>query len=163
MVSQHEGRRLRGWTPRDAHAGDVDRIVAGSIELARQHGYRIRPTELREWALAVIADGPARRVARYVVVPDERGCPVGFALLVASPNDFRPPAQWWLETLFVFPDHRGAGVGAALLQRCEHLVRAEGGDCLLLRWSVLNGDALPFYARAQYLPTGDLVLGKHLA
>jgi GNAT superfamily N-acetyltransferase len=150
---------VRLWAARDASAPDVDRIVEGSRLLAQQ-GHDIRPDEMRSWADRVVRTKHPK--ARYLVVPDGTGDVAGFSLLLANPNDFRPPVQWWLETLFVFPEHRGAGVASTLLRANEEVVLGAGGDRLSLHWSVTNADALPLYALKQYLPTGDLVLCKRL-
>ena len=82
-----------------------------------------------------------------VVIAEEGGAAVGFALFFGTFSTFTGKPGLWLEDLFVLPEHRGRGVGTALLAHLAALAVERG--CARFEWSVLdwNEDALAVYRK----------------
>ena len=80
-----------------------------------------------------------------VLLGEENGRPVGFALFFQTFSTFIGRPGIYLEDLFVSPDDRGKGFGKALLA-CLATIAVER-DCGRLEWSVLdwNQPAIDFY------------------
>ncbi|HEV3440050.1 MAG TPA: GNAT family N-acetyltransferase [Gemmata sp.] len=87
--------------------------------------------------------GP-RRYAE-VLLAEEGGSVVGFALFFHSYSTFVCKPCLYLEDLFVVPEHRGKGYGKGLLIALAKL--AVERDCGRVEWSVLNWNepAIQFY------------------
>ena len=71
-----------------------------------------------------------------VLLAEEAGAVVGFALFFHSYSTFLGKPGLYLEDLFVLPEHRGKSHGKALLAALARL--AVERDCGRLEWSVLN-------------------------
>ncbi|MBD8018340.1 GNAT family N-acetyltransferase [Kaistella pullorum] len=80
-----------------------------------------------------------------VLMAEEDGKPVGFALYFYNFSTFVGKPGIYLEDLFVEPEHRGKGYGKALLVELARIAGAE--NCGRLEWSVLdwNTPAIEFY------------------
>jgi len=80
-----------------------------------------------------------------VIVGEEDGAPVGFALFFHNYSTFLAQPGIYLEDLFVKPDARGRGYGKALLARLAQLARER--RCGRVEWAVLNWNApsIDFY------------------
>ncbi len=80
-----------------------------------------------------------------VLLAEEAGTVVGFALFFHNYSTFRAKPGIYLEDLFVFPESRGKGHGKALLATLAKL--AVERDCARVEWSVLNWNepAIAFY------------------
>ena len=85
-----------------------------------------------------------RRVAE-VLLAEDHGEPVGFALFFHNFSTFLGRPGIYLEDLFVRPADRGRGIGKALLAFLAGLTVERG--CGRLEWSVLdwNTPAIRFY------------------
>jgi GNAT superfamily N-acetyltransferase len=88
----------------------------------------------------------ARPYAEVLIAEDE-GTAVGYALFFHNYSTFRGRPTLFLEDLFVIPEHRRRGHGKALLAALARL--AVGRGCQRLEWSVLNWNepAIGFYRR----------------
>lgn len=80
-----------------------------------------------------------------VLIAEQDGVAVGFALFFHNFSTFEGRPGIYLEDLFVSPQARGSGAGKALLARLAQL--AIERDCARLEWSVLdwNTPAIDFY------------------
>ena len=80
-----------------------------------------------------------------VLLAEEGGAVVGFALFFHNYSTFRAKPGIYLEDLFVEPAHRGKGHGKALLRALAKL--AVERDCSRVEWSVLNWNepSIQFY------------------
>ncbi len=80
-----------------------------------------------------------------VVLAEEDGEPLGFALFFANFSTFLGRSGIYLEDLFVRPAQRGRGIGKAMLVFLAGLTVERGGG--RLEWSVLdwNTPAIGFY------------------
>jgi GNAT superfamily N-acetyltransferase len=102
-----------------------------------------------------------------VLLAEEAGRVVGFALFFHNYSTFRGQPGIYLEDLFVEPDERGKGHGKALLFALARL--AVERCCTRVEWMVLNWNesALRFYQKLGAVPldewtsyrlTGDALL-----
>lgn len=80
-----------------------------------------------------------------VLIAEEGGEAVGFALFFHNFSTFLGKAGIYLEDLFVSPAHRGKGYGRALLRALAQIAKARG--CGRLEWSCLdwNKPSIDFY------------------
>jgi GNAT superfamily N-acetyltransferase len=82
-----------------------------------------------------------------VIIAEQEGAAVGFALFFHNYSTFLTKPGIYLEDLFVRPEARGSGVGRALLARLAELAVERG--CGRLEWAVLkwNQPAIGFYEK----------------
>lgn len=87
------------------------------------------------------------RPSAEVVIAEQDGQSVGFALFFPTFSTFVGKPGLWLEDLFVLPEHRGHGVGKALLVHLAQVAVARGYG--RFEWSVLdwNEPAIGFYRK----------------
>lgn len=87
-----------------------------------------------------------------VLLAEEDGVPVGFALFFHNFSTFLGRAGIYLEDLFVRPEARGNGVGKALITRLAQLAVERG--CGRLEWSCLdwNQPSITFYKSLGAVP-----------
>ena len=80
-----------------------------------------------------------------VLLAEEDGVVVGYALFFHNFSTFLGRAGLYLEDLFVLPQYRGRGYGRALLSRLATLAMERG--CGRLEWSCLdwNQPSIDFY------------------
>ncbi len=80
-----------------------------------------------------------------VLLAEEAGTVVGYALFFHNYSTFLGRPGIYLEDLFVLPEHRGKGHGKALLAAVARLATERG--CWRLEWVVLdwNKPAMEFY------------------
>ena len=80
-----------------------------------------------------------------VLIAEEDGAAVGFALFFHNYSTFLAQPGIYLEDLFVKPEARGRGYGKALLVRLAQLARERG--CGRVEWAVLNWNqpSIDFY------------------
>jgi GNAT superfamily N-acetyltransferase len=139
-------------TIRAAAVGDVPLILAFIRDLAEYERMldRVVATEagLREALFG------ARPYAE-VVIAEDGGQPVGFALFFHTFSTFLGRPGIYLEDLYVRPEARGHGVGRALLVHLARLAEARG--CGRVEWAVLdwNAPAIGFYERLGARPNAE--------
>lgn len=102
---------------------------------------------LREWLFE-------RRTAE-VLLAEEEGKNVGFALFFHNFSTFLGRGGIYLEDLFVQPEYRGRGIGKALLNRLACIAVERG--CGRLEWSCLdwNRPSIDFYLSMGAQPMSD--------
>ncbi len=98
--------------------------------------------------------------AAEVLIAEDNGKPVGFALFFENYSTFLAQRGIYLEDLFVIPEARGRGVGRVLLQRLAALALER--DCGRLEWAVLdwNAPAIGFYKRMGAVPMDDWTVNR---
>ncbi|HEY1378476.1 MAG TPA: GNAT family N-acetyltransferase [Gemmataceae bacterium] len=137
---------------RPATAADVPavaRLIRGLAEYERlSHAVDLDEARLRDHLF-----GP--RPFAEVLLAEDDGEVVGFALFFPSYSTFLARPGLFLEDLFVVPERRGAGHGKALLAAVAR--RAVEQGCGRLEWSVLdwNEPAIGFYRRLGAAPLDD--------
>ena len=90
-----------------------------------------------------------------VLMAEDAGQVVGFALFFHSYSTFLGRPGLYLEDIFVRPDHRGRGHGKALLVAIARLAVERG--CGRVEWSVLNWNepSIAFYQSLGAVPLDD--------
>jgi GNAT superfamily N-acetyltransferase len=127
-------------TLRHATVHDLDQIcslieaLADYEHMSDQVGF-----DRRQMADHLFAPDPVA----HVILAEDAGEVVGFALWFWSFSTFLGRPGIWLEDLFVRPDFRGRGHGRALIDRVRSLTDGR------VEWSVLdwNEPAIAFYQR----------------
>ncbi len=96
-----------------------------------------------------------KRPYAEVVLAEDDGRPVGFALFFHNFSTFLGRPGIYLEDLFVLHEHRGSGIGRMLLAHLARLAVERG--CGRMEWAVLdwNRDAIKFYERLGARPNSD--------
>lgn len=128
---------------RSARPDDIAEIAA-LIRALAEYERLSDAVELDEAALQAHLFGE-RRHAEVLLAEDE-GAVVGFALFFHNFSTFLGRPGIYLEDLFVRPERRGKGYGRALLTRLAEMAVERG--CGRLEWSVLdwNESAIGFYS-----------------
>lgn len=119
---------IRLATPADVP--DVARLIRGLAEYERL----AHVVNLDEGRLQGHLFGP--RPYAEVLLAEDAGAVVGFALFFHNYSTFLARPGIYLEDLFVEPPFRGKGYGKALLRAIAKLAVERG--CGRLEWSVLN-------------------------
>ena len=130
---------IRPATPADVPT--IARLIRGLAEYERlADRVVLREEELREHLF-----GP--RPYAEVLLAEDGGAVVGFALFFHNYSTFRGQPGIYLEDLFVEPAHRGRGHGKGLLVALARLAVERG--CGRVEWSVLNWNepSIQFYLR----------------
>ncbi|HEY8506216.1 MAG TPA: GNAT family N-acetyltransferase [Gemmataceae bacterium] len=138
---------IRPATPDDVPTiAALIRELAGYEKLA--HEVVLDEADLREHLF-----GP--RPYAEVLLAEDGGAVVGFALFFHNYSTFRGKPGIYLEDLFVRPEHRGKGHGKALLLRLARLAVERG--CARLEWAVLdwNEPAIGFYRALGAVPMDE--------
>ncbi len=128
---------IRSATPADIPS--IARLIRALAEYEKlSHEVVLREEELHQHLFG------ERRYAE-VVLAEDAGQVVGFALFFHNYSTFLSKPGIYLEDLFVLPEHRGRGHGKALLSHLAKLAVARG--CGRFEWSVLdwNTPAIQFY------------------
>ncbi|HEY1581839.1 MAG TPA: GNAT family N-acetyltransferase [Chthoniobacterales bacterium] len=137
---------------RPATAADVATILALIRDLAE---YERAPNEVvaTESALAEALFGA--HPAAEVLLGEEAGKPVCFALFFHNFSTWMGRRGVYLEDLFVQPEKRGKGYGRALLVRLAQI--AAERNCGRMEWAVLdwNEPAIEFYRKLGARPNED--------
>lgn len=138
---------IRPATPQDIPT--IAELIRALAEYERlSHEVVLREAELHEHLFG------ERRYAE-VLLAEEGGQVVGFALFFHNFSTFLARPGLYLEDLFVRPAHRGRGHGKALLRRLAQLALERGYG--RLEWSVLdwNTPAIDFYRSLGAAPLSD--------
>src|SRR5919199_5743741 len=138
---------IRPATPADVPA--VARLIRALADYERlAHAVELDEDRLREHLF-----GP--RPFAEVLLAEDTGRVVGFALYFHNYSTFLGKPGLYLEDLYVEPEHRGRGHGKALLGALARLAVERG--CGRMEWAVLdwNEPALRFYRQLGAVPLGD--------
>lgn len=129
-------------TLRPATAADVP-LIHAFIRALADYERLLHEVVATEDAIRQALFGP--RPYAEVVLAEDAGVPVGFALFFHTFSTFLGQPGIYLEDLFVVPEARGKGVGRALLAELARLALARG--CGRVEWAVLdwNAPAIRFY------------------
>ena len=90
-----------------------------------------------------------------VILVEENGKSVGFALYFYNFSTFLGRAGIYLEDLFVLPEYRGKGYGKGLITKLAEIALEEG--CGRLEWSCLdwNTPSIEFYKSIGAVPMDE--------
>jgi GNAT superfamily N-acetyltransferase len=137
---------------RPAMAPDVPtiaRLIRGLAEYERlAHAVTLKEEQLTQHLFG------ARPYAE-VLIAEDAGRVVGFALFFHNYSTFRGQPGIYLEDLFVQPEYRGRGHGKALLLALAGL--AVERQCARVEWAVLNWNepAIAFYQKLGAVPMNE--------
>ena len=137
---------------RSAQLGDVPVILALIRELAN---YERAPEEVVATEDQLRENLFGAHPAAEVLLGEERGAPVSFALFFHNFSTWLGRRGLYLEDLFVRPEMRGKGYGRALLARLAQV--AQERDCGRMEWAVLdwNEPAIQFYRKLGAHPNDE--------
>lgn len=137
---------------RSAVRADVPAILR-LIRALAEYEKLARDVVATEAALAETLFGP--KPAAEVLIAEDGGRAVGFALFFQNYSTFLARPGIYLEDLFVEPASRGHGVGKALLKAVARL--AVERKCGRFEWAVLdwNEPAMGFYKSLGAQPMAD--------
>jgi GNAT superfamily N-acetyltransferase len=143
-MSSAQPTGVEGVTVRFAVAEDVPVILAMIRELAEYE--RLSHEVVADEALLQRSLFGDRRVAE-VLIAEERGTPLAFALFFHNFSTFLGRPGIYLEDIYVRPPARGRGIGRALLTLLARIAVERG--CGRMEWSVLdwNEPAIGFYRK----------------
>ena len=130
---------IRPATPNDVPT--IARLIRALAEYEKlAEKVSLKESELRQHLFG------SRRYAE-VLLAEDAGRVVGFALFFHNYSTFLGKPGIYLEDLFVEPAHRGKGFGKGLLVALAKL--AVERDCGRIEWSVLNWNepSIQFYLR----------------
>lgn len=136
-----KGEKMETFQIRFAEESDVSAILGFIRELAIYENMLedVVATEelLKEWIF--------EKKKAEVLLAEENGTAVGFALFFHNFSTFLGRAGIYLEDLFVMLEHRGKGYGKALLKKLAQITVERG--CGRLEWSCLdwNQPSIDFY------------------
>jgi len=127
---------------RIATESDVPLILTFIRDLARYEKLEDRVVATEEMLRATLFGSP--RFAE-VLIGEEEGTPIGFALFFHNYSTFLGRPGVYLEDLFVKREARGRGYGKALLARLAAI--ANERNCGRVEWAVLdwNEPSINFY------------------
>jgi GNAT superfamily N-acetyltransferase len=146
-VRRRENPVIRSATAEDTKT--ICDLIRGLAEYERlAHTVALDGDRLREHLF-----GP--RPFAEVLLAEEAGQVVGFALFFHNYSTFVGRPTLYLEDLFVQPGYRGRGYGKALLTALARLAVERG--CARLEWSVLNWNepAIAFYRSLGAVPINE--------
>ena|ERR1700722_19356004 len=138
---------IRPATPDDV--ATIARLIRALADYERlAHAVVLKEEQLRQHLF-----GP--RPYAEVLIAEDAGHVVGFALFFHNYSTFRAQPGLYLEDLFVEPDARGKGHGKALLLALARL--AVQRQCARVDWSVLdwNEPSIQFYKKLGAVPLDD--------
>lgn len=138
---------IRAATPADVP--EIAKLIRALAEYERlAHACVLNESELHKHLFG------ERKYAEVLLVEDA-GAVVGFALFFHNYSTFRGKPGIYLEDLFVLPECRGKGFGKALLREIARL--AVERDCARVEWSVLNWNepAIEFYKSLGAIPMDE--------
>ena len=130
----------------------MDIRIARADDCATILGFIRDLAEYERLSHEVVADEAQLRATLFgaqpaaeVLIAEQAGAAVGFALFFTSYSTFLAKPGLYLEDLFVRPPARGAGIGAALMVKLAKICIER--DYGRFEWSVLdwNEPALKFY------------------
>ena len=138
---------IRSATPDDVPA--IARLIRDLAEYERlTHAVVLDETRLRDHLFGA-------RPYCEVLIAEDAGDVIGFALFFHNYSTFRGRPGLYLEDLFVKPEHRGKGHGKALLRELARI--AVKRECARVEWMVLdwNEPSIAFYRSLGAEPLGD--------
>lgn len=138
---------IRPATPADVPV-IAELIRALAVYERLTHTVTFQESELRQHLFG-------ERKYAEVLLAEDAGVVVGFALFFHNYSTFRGKPGIYLEDLFVLPEARGKGFGKALLREIARL--AVNRNCARVEWSVLNWNesAIEFYNSLGAIPMDE--------
>ncbi|MDD3273158.1 MAG: GNAT family N-acetyltransferase [Bacteroidales bacterium] len=136
---------------RKATKGDVETIFNFICELALYEKLRDDVTATPE----ILMDSLFVKKQAEVIIAEEEGRALGFALYFHNFSTFKGKACLYLEDIFVKEEQRGRGVGKMLFKRLAQIAVERG--CERFDWAVLdwNKPSIEFYKSLGAFPMDE--------
>ena len=139
--------KIREATPADIPV--ISELIRGLAKFERlEHQVTLTDERLRD---GIFGERPYCEV----LIAEDDGRAVGFALFFHNFSTFLALPGLYLEDLFVMPEHRRKGIGRALFARLASIAVERG--CGRLEWAVLdwNDSAIAFYEQLGARPNSE--------
>jgi GNAT superfamily N-acetyltransferase len=130
-------------TVRKAVVEDAATVVRLVHEFERENGKR----EVKLTVADLLADGFGGRPRFRVLLAEDAGRALGYALFFPSYDTEYAAKGLYLQDLYVVPEGRQRGVGRALMAAVAHACEADGGCYLFWNAHEANHAARAFYRR----------------
>jgi GNAT superfamily N-acetyltransferase len=128
---------------RAARPDDLDILVDGNLELARQtENLELDRRTLRDGVRALLE----QRAPGQYWVAELDGRPVGQTLITFEWSDWRNRMVWWIQSVYVVPEMRQRGVFKTLYEHVRREAHAAGVGGLRLYVDNTNRRAQAVYA-----------------
>lgn len=140
-----------GFTLRKATEADVGLVlhfIKGIAEYEKMSEQVVNTEEmLHEWMF--------ERKLVEVLIAEEDGRPIGFALYFQNYSTFVGRAGLYLEDLYIEPPYRGKGYGKRVLKRLAEIAVERG--CKRMEWVCLdwNAPSIAFYKKLGAVPLDE--------
>jgi len=141
----------KSFSIREASEGDIETIFNFICELADYEKLRSDVTA----TVPVLRESLFVKKQAEVIIAEEQGIPVGFALFFHNFSTFKGRACLYLEDIYVNPEHRGKGYGKRLFAALAKI--AVERECERFDWSVLdwNKPSIEFYKSLGAIPMDE--------
>jgi GNAT superfamily N-acetyltransferase len=141
----------KSFSIREASEGDIETIYNFICELADYEKLRSDVTA----TVPVLRESLFVKKQAEVIIAEEQGIPVGFALFFHNFSTFKGRACLYLEDIYVNPEHRGKGYGKRLFAALAKI--AVERECERFDWSVLdwNKPSIEFYKSLGAIPMDE--------
>lgn len=141
----------KSFSIREASEGDIETIFNFICELADYEKLRSDVTA----TVQVLRESLFVKKQAEVIIAEEQGIPVGFALYFHNFSTFKGRACLYLEDIYVNPEHRGKGYGKRLFAALAKI--AVERECERFDWSVLdwNKPSIEFYKSLGAIPMDE--------
>lgn len=141
----------KSFSIREASEGDIEIIYNFICELADYEKLRSDVTA----TVPVLRESLFVKKQAEVIIAEEQGIPVGFALYFHNFSTFKGRACLYLEDIYVNPEHRGKGYGKRIFAALAKIAVERG--CERFDWSVLdwNKPSIEFYKSLGAIPMDE--------
>ncbi len=133
---------------RNAKLDDLDNLVEFIIAEADEAEGIAKPSDIVINGVKAGLEKPD--IARYWIIENENGNPVGNVSVVKEWSDWNCAFYWWIQSMFLLPNYRGIGLMEALLKEVK--LAAENENAIELRLYVHkdNNRAIKAYKKAGF-------------
>ena len=114
---------------RNAKLDDLDNLVEFVIAEANEAEGIIKSSEIVLNGIKAGLENPD--IARYWIIENENGNPVGNVSVVKEWSDWNCAFYWWIQSMYLSPSYRGLGLMKALLKEVK--LAAENENAIELR------------------------------
>ncbi len=142
---------MEDFTIRPARPEDAGTILSLIRELADYENMLDQVTATEE----ILSEWLFEKKTAEVLVPEVRGCPIGYALFFHNFSTFLGKGGLYLEDVYIQPEYRGNGYGKAIFRELARIAEERG--CGRLEWVCLdwNKPSIDFYLSMEAEPQDE--------
>ncbi len=133
---------------RNAKLDDLDNLVEFVIAEAKEAEGIMKSSDIVLNGIKSGLENPD--IARYWIIENENGNPVGNVSVVKEWSDWNCAFYWWIQSMYLLAAHRGKGLMNELLQEVKNAARIEGAMELRLYVHRNNKRAIKAYQKAGF-------------